>query len=126
MANNERDEELDFNALVTLRAGSKTRKEQEEYLAKVVMQLMINYFGRGRRLPDANLLHALIAKGAVGKICEKNVFAAMEVLDAFYRMIACALLDDPGFDPQGIRSKAMEYMQIREERDREIQRKAGI
>ena len=125
MTNNRQDEKMAFNALVTRRGGSD-RKDQEDYLARVIMQLMIDHFGRGTRLPDANILHALIAKGAVDKVCEKDVFAAMEVLDAFYRMVACALLDDPCFDPQGIRSKAIEFMQIREERDREIQRTAGI
>ena len=125
MASNEQVEELDFNALVTLRGGSN-RNEQEGYLARVVMQLMIDCFGRGTSLPDENLLHALIAKGAVAEICEKDVFAAMEVLDAFYRMIARALLDDPSFNPQGIRSKVMEFMQIRGQRDWEIQREAGI
>ncbi len=125
MANNEQVENLDFNELVARRGGSD-RNEQESYLARVVMQLMIDYFGRGTRLPDENLLHALIAQGAVDKICEKDVFAAMEVLDAFYRMVARTLLDDSSFDPQGIRSKAMEFMQIREQSDRKIQREAGI
>ncbi len=110
MANNEQVENLDFNALVTLRAGSKVRKVQEEYLANVVMHLMMKPVDHDARLPDSNVLHTFIAKGSMGKICEKDVSVAMKVLDAFYCMVARAFLDDPDYNPDNIRSKAMEFM----------------
>lgn len=109
MANNEQVENLDFNELVTRCAGS-ARKDQEHYLANVVMHLMMKPVEQDARLPDSNVLHAFIANGAVGKICEKDVSVAMKVLDAFYCMVARAFLDDPDYNPDNIRSKAMEFM----------------
>ena len=110
MANNEQVEKLDFNALITRYAGSGDRKVQERYLVWAVMQLMIKYFGRDTRLPDANVLKVLIAKGIIDKLCEKDVISAMKVLDMFYDKIACAFLDYPDFDPVGLRSEVMDFM----------------
>lgn len=109
MANNEQVENLDFHALV-VRCAGPDRKRQKEYLVRVVMQLMIKHFGRDMSLPDAKVLNALIAKGVVDKLCEKDVISAMKVLDMFYGKIACAFLDDPEFNPAGLRSDTMEFM----------------
>lgn len=119
MANNEQVENLDFNELVTRCAGS-ARKDQEHYLANVVMHLMMKPVEQDARLPDSNVLHAFIANGAVGKICEKDVSVAMKVLDAFYCMVACAFLDDPDYNPDNIRSKAMEFMRTHKRGEKKI------
>lgn len=91
--------------------GGQSREEQLRYLVKVVMQLMINHLGRDAKLPDANVLHALVAKGLVTEIFEKDVSAAMKVLDSLYEQIACAFIDDPDFNPSNLRSEAIEFMQ---------------
>ena len=116
MSTNEQNEELDFNTLVTRRAGPG-REEQVDYLVKVVMHLMMKPFERDARLPDSNVLHTLIAKGAIDKISEKYVLAAMKVLDTFYYTIACSVLDDPDFNPDGIRSKVMQFMNAYNQRN---------
>ena len=120
MANNEQVEKLDFNTLVALRAGSKVRKVQEEYLANVVMHLMMKPVDHDARLPDSNILHTFIAKGSVDKICEKDVSVAMKVLDAFYCMVACAFLNDPDYNPDNIRSKAMEFMRTHKQGEKKV------
>ena len=109
MTNNGQEEELDLNALVARRAGP-SRGKQEEFLVRVVMQLMMKHVEQDARLPDSNVLHVFITKGSFGKICEKDVSVAMKVLDAFYYMVARACLDDPDYNPDNIRSKIMEYM----------------
>ena len=119
MANNEQVENQDFNELVKRRAGS-ARKDQEHYLANVVMHLMMKPIEQDARLPDSNVLHAFIAKGSVGKICEKDVSVAMKVLDAFYYMVARAFLDDPDYNPDNIRSKAMEFMRTHKQGDKKV------
>ena len=57
MVDNGRDEELDLNALVA--QHSKDRKGQEEFLAKVVMGLMIDRLGEGKRFPDEKVLELI-------------------------------------------------------------------
>ena len=123
MMNNRNVDE--FNSLVVQCAGPE-RKDQETYLIRVIMKVMIEFFERDTRLPDANVLHALIAKGIVNEICEANVFAAMKVLDTFYKTIACALLDDPDFDPSNIRSEVITVMQKGMSNRRAIQSKASV
>ena len=125
MTNNERKGSLDFNALVTRCAGPD-RKEQETYLVRLVAKLLIGYFGRDPSLPDANVLRAMTAKGIVNDVVEKDVFAAIKVLDTFYGMIARAFLDYPDFDTCDIRSEAIKYMQSDLKRRHDIQREAGI
>ena len=116
MTNYEQDNNLDFNALVARRAGPD-RKDQEKYLANVTMHLMMKPFARDARLPDSNVIHTLIAKGSIDKFCEKHVLAAINMLDTFYDTIACAVLDDPDFNPDDIRSKVMKFMKTHNQRD---------
>ena len=116
---------MSFHELVKVCGGTR-RDEQIDYLVKIVMQMMIEYFGRDTRLPDANVLHALIQKGVVNEICEKDVVTAMKVLDRFYEMIASALIDDPNFDPSNVRSKVMELMRKKMYDRITIQQEASI
>ena len=119
MASKEQAKEQDFNALVTRHAGSG-RTDQERYLANVVMHLMMKPVEQDARLPDSNVLHAFIAKGSVGKICEKDVSVAMKVLDAFYYMVARAFLDDPDYNPDNIRFKAIEFMRTHKQGEKTV------
>ena len=118
MASNEQVEEQDFNALV-VRCAGRDKKEQEEYLVRVVMKLLIQHFGRGKKLPDENVLRAI-------GICEEDTRVAMKVLDSIYEYVIKALLGDPCCDLLGIRSEAIKYMRSELERRQTIQREAGI
>jgi len=118
MASNEQIEKQDFNALV-VRCAGPDKKEQEEYLVSVVMKLLIQRFGRGRKLPDENVLRVL-------GIREEDTQVAMKVLDGIYAWVSKGLLDDPCCDLPGIRSEAIEYMRSDLERRQAIQREAGI
>lgn len=110
MTSHEQDDKRDFNDLVARCAGPD-RKEQERYLAKVIMQVMISDYGRDAKLPDANALQAFMEKGVAEEILRRDVSTAMKVLDAFYDMIARAFLNGLDFDQLGLRSKAMAFMQ---------------
>ncbi len=118
MASNDRDEELGFNALV-VRCAGPDKEEQEEYLVKVVMKLLIQRLGRGKKLPDENVLRAI-------GICEEDTRVAMKVLDGIYAWVSKGLLGDPCCDLPGIRSEIVEYMRSDLERRQAIQREAGI
>ena len=118
MANNEQVEEQDFNALV-VRCAGPDKKEQEEYLVRVVMKLLIQRFGRGSKLPDGNVFRVL-------EICKEDTQVAMKVLDCIYTCVVKALLEDPRRDLLGISSEAIEYMRSELERRQAIQREAGI
>lgn len=125
MTNHELDEKMDFATLITKCAGPD-RKDQETYLVRLVAKLLIGYFGRDPSLPDANVLRAMVAKGIVNEVVEKDIFAAIKVLDTFYGMIARAFLNDPDFDPSGIRSDAIKFMQEELRERRAIQQEANI
>ena len=125
MANCEQDDKMDFTTLITKCAGPDG-KEQEAYLVRLVAKLMIGYFGRDPSLPDVNVLRAMTAKGIVNEVVEKDVFAAIKVLDTFYGMIARAFLDDPDFDPSGIRSDAIKFMRKELRERRAVQQGANI
>ena len=118
MASNKQVEELDFNALV-VRCAGPDKEEQEAYLVKVVMKLLIQHFGRGKKLPDENVLRAI-------GICEKDTQVAMKVLDSIYEYVVKALLGDPRCDLLGISPEIIEYMRSELERREAIQREAGI
>ena len=118
MASNEQVEEQDFNALV-VRCAGRDKKEQEEYLVRVVMKLLIQHFGRGKKLPDENVLRAI-------GICEEDTQVAMKVLDGIYAWVSKGLLGDHCCDLSGIRSEAIEYMRSELERREAIQREAGV
>ena len=118
MASDKQDENLDFNALV-VRCAGHDKKEQEEYLVKVVMKLLIQHFGRGSKLPDGNVFQVL-------KICEEDTRVAIRVLDSIYEHVVKALLGDPCCDLLGIRSEIIEYIRSELERRLAIQREAGI
>ena len=118
MASNDRDEELDLNALVARCAGPD-KKEQGEYLVKVIMKLLIQHFGRGKKLPDENVLRVL-------GICEEDTRVAMKVLDGIYAWVSKSLLGDSCCDLPNIHSEAIEYMRSDLERRQAIQREAGI
>ena len=118
MANNEQVEELDFNALV-VRCAGPDKKEQEEYLVRVVMKLLIQRYGRDSKLPDANVLRVL-------GIREEDTRVAMKVLDGIYTWVSKGLLDDPCCDLPSIRSEIVEYMQSDLERRHAIQREVEI
>ena len=102
MASNKQVEELDFNALV-VRCAGPDKEEQEAYLVKVVMKLLIQHFGRGKKLPDENVLRAI-------GICEKDTQVAMKVLDSIYEYVVKALLGDHRSDLLGISPEIIEYM----------------
>ena len=125
MTNHELEDKMDFATLITKCAGPD-RKDQETYLVRLVAKLLIGYFGRDPSLPDANVLRAMSAKGIVNEVVEKDVFAAIKVLDTFYCMIARAFLDYPDFDPSGIRSDAIKFMLEELRKKRAIQRDANI
>ena len=118
MASNDRVAELDFNALV-VRCAGPDKEEQKAYLVKVVMKLLIQHFGRGKKLPDENVLRAI-------GICEEDTRVAMKVLDGIYAWVSKGLLGDPCCDRLGIRSEIVEYMRSDLERRQAIQREAGI
>ena len=118
MASNEQVEEQGFNALV-VRCAGRDKKEQEEYLVRVVMKLLIQHFGRGKKLPDENVLRAI-------GICEEDTQVAMKVLDSIYEYVVKALLEDPRRDLLGISPEIIEYMRSELERRQAIQREAGI
>lgn len=118
MASNDRVAELDFNALV-VRCAGPDKEGQEEYLDRVVMKLLIQRFGRGKKLPDENVLRAI-------GICEEDTRVAMKVLDGIYAWVSKGLLGDPCCDCLGIRSEIVEYMRSDLERRQAIQREVGI
>ena len=118
MASNEQVEKQDFNALVARCAGP-VKEEQEAYLVKVVMKLLIQHFGRGKKLPDENVLRAI-------GICEEDTRVATKVLDSIYEFVVKALLEDPRRDLLGISPEIIEYMRSELERRQAIQREAGI
>ena len=118
MASNDRVAELDFNALV-VRCAGPDKKEQEEYLVKVVMKLLIQRYGRDSKLPDANVLRVL-------GIREEDTRVAMKVLDGIYAWVSKGLIGDPYCDLPGIRSEIVEYMRSDLERRQAIQREVGI
>ena len=118
MANNEQVEKLDFNALVVQCAGPD-RKEQESFLAVVVMKSLIERLGRDSYLPDKNVLRVLGVR-------EEDVSAAIRVLDGVYAWVSKSLLGDPCCDLLYIRSYAIKYMRAELERRQKIQREAGI
>lgn len=118
MANNEQVEKQDFNALV-VRCAGPDKKEQEEYLVKVVIKLLIQHLGRGKKLPDENVLRAI-------GICEEDTRVATKVLDSIYEFVVKALLEDPRRDLLGISPEIIEYMRSELERRQAIQREAGI
>ena len=101
MTNCEQDK-LDFDVLVARCAGPD-RKEQECYLARVIMKLLIERFGRDSHLPDANVLWVL-------GICEDDVVAAMRVLDGIYTWVSKSLLGDSRCDMSAIREGARDEM----------------
>ena len=100
MASNDRIAEMDFNALV-VRCAGPDKEGQEEYLDRVVMKLLIQRFGRGKKLPDENVLRAI-------GICEEDTRVAMKVLDGIYAWVSKGLLGDPCCDRLGIRSEIVE------------------
>lgn len=118
MTDVEQVEGMDFNALV-VRCAGHDKKEQEEYLVKVVMKLLIQRFGRDEKLPDANVLRVL-------GISEEDTQVAMKVLDGIYAWVSKGLLGDPCCNLPGIRSEAIKYMRSELERRRAIQREAGV
>ena len=100
------EQECDFNALVEACAGPD-RKEQTNYLVKVVMKIMIEFYGRNliQKLPDANVLLRHSLGDLIG-----NGGADIELLDAIYLALAKSLLGDVHNHPSDIRSKVKEYM----------------
>ena len=118
MVSNDRYEELGFNALV-VRCAGPDKEEQEEYLVKVVMKLLIQRLGRGKKLPDENVLRAI-------GICEEDTRVAMKVLDSIYEYVVKALFEDPRRDLLGISPEIIEYVRSELERRQAIQREASI
>lgn len=113
----EKNKYRDFVALVERCAGP-VRKEQENYLARVVVKLM--KVDHGREIDFPELLHA------PGKaVAEKISAAIMSSCDANH-FVAKMLLDDSGYDFMVLRSKAADFMQSDLERQQKIQREAGV
>ena len=123
MANNEQIENLDFNKLVTLRAGSKVRKVREEYLAKVVKGLMIKRFGKGGQFPDEKILQV------IKTVCEDDTRASWEIKDGLFPLyvaVAKAFLDDAEYDLFDMRLEAIEFLRQEEPRNFNFDRKISV
>ncbi len=118
MANNEQAEGRDFNVLVEQCAGPD-RKEQESYLARVVMKVMIKQYGEGKVFPDS------LDLPKIEDFAKKDVQAAWVMLDAIYSCVSKSLLGD-SCHMLDIRSEVIKYMLSELERRQEIQREAGI
>ncbi len=123
MVNTEQVEKEDFNALVAWCAGSEDRKGQEEYLAKVVMELMIDRLGKGNRFPDEKVLELIKAD------CEGDVKAPLQINDRLFPLyiaVAKALLDDADYDLFDIRLDAIKFLRQKEPRTFNFDRKVSI
>ena len=118
MTSSERDEKLDFNALVERCAGSD-RKEQGRFLVKVVMKVMIEQYGKGERIPDS------LGLPEIEEFAKKDANTACMILTAIYSFVAESLLNDSCY-MLDIRSWVIAYMQSELERRQKIQREAGI
>lgn len=110
MADNEQVEKRDIKELVAQSSGSDAKKVQEEYLAKIVRELMIKRFGRGSRFPDEKILQV------IKLTCEDNANANVtwkinDGLLPLYVAVAKALLDDEEYDLFDMRHDAIKYMQ---------------
>ena len=118
MANNEQEEKLDFNALVEQCAGPN-RKEQESYLARVVMKVMIEKYGKGEVIPDS------LGLPKIEEFAKKDVQTAEVILDAIYSCVSKSLLGD-SCHMLYLRSEAIKYMLSELERRQKIQCEAGV
>ena len=107
----------EFIALVERCAGPD-RKDQEKYLARVIVKLMKTNHGR-----EADFSEGLQTSGKTD--AEKVSVAILSSCDANY-FVAKMLLDDLGYDLMGLRSKATDFMQSDLERRQKIQREAGV
>ena len=120
MVGNEQEERLDFNALVARCAVSDKKKEQEEYLVKVIMKLLTERYGRGAYFPDSNVFQGHRS------LTNEEVDLAMKMLDVVYASASKALLGDLCHDMLGVRSEAIKYMQSELKLRQEIPCEAGI
>ena len=123
MANNEQVENLDFNALVAQCAGSEDREGQEEYLAKVVMGLMIDRLGEGKRFPDEKVLELIKTD------CKDDAKATLQIKDRLFPLyiaVAKALLDDADYDLFDMRNEAIEFLRQEEPRTFKHNRKTSV
>ena len=106
----------EFKVLVERCAGPD-RKEQEKYLARVVVKLM--KMNHGREADFSEVLQTPEKADA-----KKASAAIMSSRDA-NSFVAKMLLNDIAYDFMGIRSKATDFMQSDLERRQKIQRAAG-
>ena len=105
MEDNEQAEKCDIKELVAQCTGSGAKKVQEEYLAKVVRELMIKRFGKGSGFPDEKILQVT---------CEDNAKGTWKIIDGLFPLyvaVAKALLDDVEYDLFDMRLEAVKYMQ---------------
>ena len=118
MVNTEQVEKEDFNALVVQCAGPD-RKEQEGYIARVIMKVMNEQYGEGKVFPDS------LDLPKIEDFAKKDVQAAWVMLDAIYSCVSKSLLGD-SCHMLDIRSEVIKYMLSELERRQEIKREAGI
>lgn len=124
MENDEQNEV--FKALVERCAGP-VRKEQESYLARVIMKSLIKRYGRDGKLPDANVFRALgRSEEDLTRVVAREPFVVGKVLDEIYSWLAKSLLDNQLYDLHTLRREAVEYMQENLKRRQAIQREAGL
>ena len=118
MVNTEQVEKEDFNALVVQCAGPD-RKEQEGYIARVIMKVMNEQYGKGGIIPDS------LGIPKIETFVQKDLHTAWALLSVIYSCLARSLLGD-SCHMLDIRSKARKHMQAELERRQEIKREAGI
>ena len=123
MANDEQVENLDFNVLVARCAGSEDRNVQEEYLAKVVMELMIEYFGEGTRFSDEKVIQVIKKEGEVDA---KVSWQIKDRIFPLYIAVAKALLDDMNYDLFDMRINAIKFLRQKEPRTFKVDRKERV
>lgn len=129
MVNDERDTEMDLNSLVADCAGLGCR-EQESYLSRLVMKILIEHYRRTQPVPDANVLRVFGAGDDVLQAIRKGdtdcICAVMRALDCFYAQVARSLLSDSNYDVYDVREKAIAYMHSDLRRRRVIQQDAEV
>lgn len=122
MANNEQVENLDFNALVTLRAGSKVRKVQEEYLVRTLMAVVAERTKNRDGLSDHEVLKAL----GIDKTDDVYATIKMAGSSIIYAAVAKMLLDDPSQGLDTVRVEVAKRIHEAINRDKEIRQEANI
>ena len=118
MASDEQNEKQDLNVLVAQCAGPD-RKEQERFLVRAIMKVLIEQYGKGEKIPDS------LGLPEIEEFAKHDAYTTCMILTVIYSFVAESLLND-SLHMLDIRSWVIKYMQSELERRQKIQHKAGV